>query len=351
VCCPITAQRVGAAHPGLTNSAKVTEFDRRLWFVARYGREVRDVTTSVARVTVDHEPDGGAIELECRRIAANCIDSNDTASVDADERRVTFVLVHGLASNARMWDGVANALGAQGFSSVAIDLRSHGRSSKTDLGNNTVTAAHDVAIVVDRLALGRVVVVGQSWGGNVAVELAARHSAGTLTPSMALASIVCVDGGFIELSSRFADSDSALAALTPPALIGTPSALMEARIRAFSADWPEVGIQGSLANFEFRNDGTVAPWLTLDRHLDIVRSLLAHHPSKLWPAITVPVQFLVPEGGDDDWSQARRREVGHALDVIANGGATWFANGVHDIHAQQPDNVAAALIALGEKDF
>jgi hypothetical protein len=164
-------------------------------------------------------------------------------------------------------------------------------------------------------------------------------------------SIVCVDGGFIELSSRFDDTDTALAALTPPPLIGTSASAMEARIRSFSGDWPEIGIQGSLANFEFRDDGTIAPWLTLNRHLDIVRSLLEHHPSLMWPTITVPVQFLVPDGGDDDWSKARHREVAHALDAVAAGGVTWFANGVHDIHAQQPDKVAGALIALGEKDF
>ncbi len=41
-----------------------------------------------------------------------------------------FVLVHGLASNARLWDGVATALVAAGHPVFAVDLRGHGRSSK-----------------------------------------------------------------------------------------------------------------------------------------------------------------------------------------------------------------------------
>ena len=40
-----------------------------------------------------------------------------------------FLLVHGLASNARMWDGVAMALVARGLAAITVDLRGHGRSS------------------------------------------------------------------------------------------------------------------------------------------------------------------------------------------------------------------------------
>ena len=45
------------------------------------------------------------------------------------ERR-PFLLVHGLSSNARTWDGVAAELSAAGHPVVAIDQRGHGRSEK-----------------------------------------------------------------------------------------------------------------------------------------------------------------------------------------------------------------------------
>ena len=58
----------------------------------------------------------------------------EAASVDgqsAAERvgePVPFLLVHGLASNARMWDGVAQRLADAGHPVATVDLRGHGRS-------------------------------------------------------------------------------------------------------------------------------------------------------------------------------------------------------------------------------
>ena len=45
-----------------------------------------------------------------------------------DRDAAPFVLVHGLASNARLWDGVAEHLHASGHTVIAIDQRGHGRS-------------------------------------------------------------------------------------------------------------------------------------------------------------------------------------------------------------------------------
>jgi pimeloyl-ACP methyl ester carboxylesterase len=39
-----------------------------------------------------------------------------------------FLLVHGLSSNARLWDQVAGRLAAAGHPAYAVDLRSHGES-------------------------------------------------------------------------------------------------------------------------------------------------------------------------------------------------------------------------------
>ena len=100
---------------------------------------------------------------------------------------------------------------------------------------------------------------------------------------------VAVDGGFIELARRFDDWESCRTALTPPRLIGTPVATIEAHIRRAHPAWPESGILGALANFEVRHDGTIAPWLTLDRHLMILRSLYEHRPSTRFDHLDVPM--------------------------------------------------------------
>ena len=166
-----------------------------------------------------------------------------------------FVLVHGLASNARMWDGVAARLTELGHPAVTVDLRGHGQSAKPDTGYDIPTVADDLRTLVEWLGLERPVVAGQSWGGNVVLELA-RRSPDTLR------GLVLVDGGWLEPSSGFADWDACLAALAPPRLVGRPVVDIERHIRSGHPDWPESGIRGTLANFEVRADGTVAPWLT-----------------------------------------------------------------------------------------
>ncbi len=156
-----------------------------------------------------------------------------------------FLLVHGLASNARMWDGVAEALAAMGHSVAAVDLRGHGRSSKPDAGYDVPTVADDLATLIERMGLVRPIAAGQSWGGNVVLELASRHP-------HAVRAIALVDGGWIELSEGFPKLADCLAALAPPRLAGRPLKEVEGWIRSAHADWPESGIRGTLGNFEVR---------------------------------------------------------------------------------------------------
>ena len=115
---------------------------------------------------------------------------------DVDASRRTWVLTHGLASNARLWDGVARRLAASGHRVVTIDQRGHGQSSKPDDGYDVWTCADDLALLIDTLELDRPAVAGQSWGGNVVLELGHRH------PEM-VDQVACVDGGFIDLRSKF----------------------------------------------------------------------------------------------------------------------------------------------------
>ena len=249
-----------------------------------------------------------------------------------------FVLVHGLASNARMWDGVAASLAASGHPVVTVDLRGHGRSSKPDGPYDVPTVADDLAALINRLEIDRPVVAGQSWGGNVALELAARR------PD-AIRGIVCVDGGWLEPSRQFADWDACRAALAPPRLVGRRLEEVEGYIRSAHPEWPESGIRGVLANFEVRPDGTVAPWLTYEHHIEVLRGLWEHHPSERYPGLAVPVLLAPADGGhtgDTDWTRRKRRDVETAAAAIPNARVRWFA-GDHDVHAQHPRELAGVM--------
>jgi len=246
-----------------------------------------------------------------------------------------FVLVHGLASNAMMWDGVADALAAAGHAVAAVDLRGHGRSDKPDAGYDFETVTDDVREVLRALGLDRPVVVGQSWGGNLAVELAHRF------PD-ALRGIACVDGGFIELAERFPEWAECERVLAPPRLAGTPAREIEAYARRAHPDWPETGIRGLLANFEIRPDGTVAPWLTYERHMTILRALWEHRPFTRLAGLDAPL-LLLPAGGDATWAAEKASLVARAEREAWRIRVRWFPDADHDIHGQHPVELAAAL--------
>lgn len=250
------------------------------------------------------------------------------------------LLVHGLASNARLWDGVAAELACLGHPSVAVDQRGHGHSEAPDEGYDFGTLAADLLAVMDATGLQRAIVVGQSWGANVVLELADRHPG-------RVAGVVCVDGGFGSLRDGLPDWDTAERVLTPPDLEGLPLAQVEGWIRTRHADWPESGIQGALANFRVRDDGTIEPRLARVRHMTIARHLWQHDPVALHARLTVPVLLLVADPPD---VSALRHRAMRALEAVAPDlRVRWFRPGDHDLHAQFPERVAAAIAELARE--
>lgn len=248
-----------------------------------------------------------------------------------------FLLVHGLASNARMWDGCAEALAALGHRSVAVDLRGHGRSDKPDHGYDFETVTDDLARLIEAVGLDRPVLAGQSWGGNLVVEFAARFPG-------ASRGIAAVDGGTIELSDRFDSWDDVAEALRPPPLTGMSSARLLAMMRASHPDWPHSGIEGSMANFEHLADGTLRPWLTLDRHLQILRGLWEHRPTRRLGEVRDPVMFVPADNGAVAWTHDKEASIERAVAALnAPARTVWFRPADHDLHAQFPERLAEVL--------
>jgi pimeloyl-ACP methyl ester carboxylesterase len=243
---------------------------------------------------------------------------------------VRFVLVHGLSSNARMWDGVGAALAERGFGSVAVDLRGHGESPKPDGGYDFDSVVGDLA----PLLVDRPVVVGQSYGGNVVVALAARH------PDL-VQGIVCVDGGAIDLRERMPSLDEAIEAMKPPYHLfeGRPWEEHEARARAMFEAWPETGVAGQLANLEPDQDGNVRARLRWPRHRQIIEAMWNEPPTPHFSTIRVPVLFLMA-------TERMRPAVDAALGALPDAKAVWFEGAHHDVHAQRPVEVAEELIGF-----
>lgn len=253
-----------------------------------------------------------------------------------DGEGIPFLLVHGLASNARLWDGVAGRLAAAGHPSVAVDLRSHGESDRVDGPFDFATLAGDLAGVVDAVVGGPVVAVGQSWGGNVVLELGARF------PDR-VRGVVTVDGGFAELASVFPDWDEAREVLAPPVFEDLTVADLAAGAETLFAGWPADGVAGQLANFEERGDGTVRQRLTFDRHMSILGELYRHRPLDAARRLTVPLSVVAADDGTPGKLAAVDRF------AAAAGAEVTVLDGHHDVHAQHPAEVAALLVAFARR--
>jgi pimeloyl-ACP methyl ester carboxylesterase len=259
-----------------------------------------------------------------------------------DGERRPILLVHGLSSNARTWDAVAARLAAVGHEVVAVDQRGHGHSEQTAQGYTTGQCAADLAQLIELLGFTGArapVVAGQSWGGNVVVELAARHG---LAAGLGL-----VDGGWIRLSQRFATFDECWAAMAPPRFDGLRADRLTQRFAEGHPDWSDEARAATLANFEVLDDGSVRPWLRREHHRDIVRSLFEGEPAAQFPAIDVPV-VLVPVVADPpgDFDVAKRAAVAEAESLLTDAYVRWYVGADHDVHVQHPHELADDLLQL-----
>ena len=263
-----------------------------------------------------------------------------------------FLLVHGLASNARLWDGVGRRLAAAGHAVAAVDLRGHGRSEAPARPATTPTPAPTTSPpLAEELGFtgGRApVVAGQSWGGNVVLSLAAAAR------RRRRASAAWTAAGSGPSAARSRRSRTCWAALAPPAFEGRP-------VRR--PPRPDHGRAPGLAGRGRRRDAgrTCASCPTAASRTgshprapprDPAVDVPGRPPRRWYPLVRVPV-LLVPGGrrrrraGPVGRSARRRADVAEAAGAAAGRRAcSWYVGADHDLHAQHPGRLAADLLAL-----
>lgn len=253
------------------------------------------------------------------------------------------LLLHGLASSSRIWDLVAPRLRRAGLHAVAYDQRGHGRSGKPAAGYGFDRTSSDAAAVIRALRLRRPLVVGHSWGANVALELAVRRP-------RSVRGAVLVDGGFLDLRDRF-DWKTAREALAPPRIAGTPVEEYLAWVRSWLGAvmdvTPEVE-EAVLAIMHVDRDGRIHPRLSRANHLRILRAMWEQDTTDLLRRVRVPTLVLavrsVPGSPDPaGFSEDKRRA---ARIVRAIGGPVRFewVDGIHDLPLQRPDALARRIV-------
>jgi len=83
------------------------------------------------------------------------------------------LLLHGFGDGSYVWNRFAPSI-ARLFRTLAVDLRGHGESSWDPTGRYPVEShVADVLGVIETLSLRRLIVIGHSLGGDIAVRIAA----------------------------------------------------------------------------------------------------------------------------------------------------------------------------------
>ena len=97
----------------------------------------------------------------------------DQLAYDSGTGGPALVLLHSTVCDRRMWRGKQDvALMAAGYRVVCCDLRGYGESRAPVSPYND---ADDVLALLNDLRIDTFAIVGSSYGGQVALELAARH--------------------------------------------------------------------------------------------------------------------------------------------------------------------------------
>ena len=87
----------------------------------------------------------------------------------------TLMLLHGLSANANSFAGLLAAGLSPALRVIAPDLRGRARSGKPESGYEMADHARDVIALLDALGLDRVVMGGHSFGGYLAIYIAANY--------------------------------------------------------------------------------------------------------------------------------------------------------------------------------
>jgi len=262
-------------------------------------------------------------------------------------------LLHGLASNARIWELTAPYLAEAGWAVFAPDLRGHGLSSKPDSGYGFAALTDDVSGLIASLALRHPILVGHSWGATLALAHAARFASG----AHAASAIGLVDGGLSQLNRYPGGTwETVRDLLTPPRLAGVQRADLVRLLTDPQRKWPmdDEAVDIMLANFDHGPDGRLAPHLTFERHMHIVRKMWEFEVHAQYSRIHCPVLAL-PTRPPRPWEEVeenfvRMKEEGAQL-VLRSGADVrvhWLDDTIHDVPLQRPEKLAQEILRFAD---
>ena len=224
--------------------------------------------------------------------------------------------VHGLASNSSLFLPLANKLFKLGYSSIGIDLRGHGNSSKPTNGYTLETFSKDISTIIRKYLKVKPIFIGQSMGANLGVMLAKEKKP-------IIQGCICIDGGFINLKDKFPNWKQCEKQLTPPNLDHLQLPKLKELLQSYHPDWSELSIQGTLNNWKIFNNLRIKEKLSIKKHLLLLKSLWSQKPNNIYQlnVSTLLINSTIKPNFQNFPSNTKMITL----------------EGDHDIHAQKPD--------------
>jgi pimeloyl-ACP methyl ester carboxylesterase len=270
-------------------------------------------------------------------------------SWEADGGGDYIVLLHGLGSNARIWDLVAPSLAEAGFRVAAFDMRGHGSSAKTNHGYTFETLSGDLRGLIEISQIEKPILVGHSFGAVLALDYAARNRRGKWAPS----GIVLVDGGMAQLDTLpGATWEGVKEVLAPSRYEGTTLAAFLSQFKDPDRKWKpdDRALDLILTNFEIRRNGTIKPLLTYTRHLKALKSLWGFKTYACYDRVNCPVLMVpvLPSSPHSTEEEIHLQFKDQALEVarasIQELHVSWLKDAIHEVPLQKPQELAELII-------
>ena len=248
--------------------------------------------------------------------------------------------LHGLASSGHWYERVAARLNPS-YRIIAPDQRGHGRTTQAPDGYDWETLARDMVGLADHLGLERVAVLGHSWGGHVATNVAARF------PER-VSRLVLIDGGFQNgrllpdaTEANFRDR------FGPRDVSGNRQEFLE-RLRIQLAEcWGE-DLERIVQTMVYEDEnGQIRDILQPDHHTQVLTAMWNEPPSEIIPRISCPI-LIVPAGpqasrANTDFSRTREIMVAAAAQAAKQAQVRWIPDTIHDIGYHKPQELAQVI--------